>query len=164
MTYTKIPAAMRAAKQWLVWKAVSDDASAKPRKVPFYVSGIPRQGTLDSPEDQARFGTFDDAVSAMSTGQYTGLGFALTNGWQGIDLDKMSERIELSAYASILSAVTYCERSPNKDGVHAIGFGTPFQAIGSADDGIEAYSAGRFFTVTGDALSELTPSDISFYV
>ena len=53
-----IPAAMRAAKRWHVWKVIPNtDPTKKARKVPFYVSGIPRNGTLDAPADVAQLAT-----------------------------------------------------------------------------------------------------------
>ncbi len=75
--YSALPEDMKASRRWLVWR--SEPGGKKPRKVPYYASGKPRKGTLDSPEDIAQLGTFDDALAAMQTGRYTGLGFATVN-------------------------------------------------------------------------------------
>jgi hypothetical protein len=155
---------MQDARQWIVWKSISDGTSAKPRKVPFYVDGTPRRGVLDSPDDQSRFGTYAQAVAVLNSGAYAGLGFALCNGWQGVDLDCLSTRPALNDHMFALCAMTYCEISPNGDGMHAIGYGKSFPSIGSGGDGFEAYSAGRFFTVTGQVMSSVAVSDLSFYI
>lgn len=165
---TDLPDAMRAAKRWLVWRAIHDPDKPKPRKVPFYVNGAPRQGALDGPADFARLGTFDQACAALASGRYTGLGFALgPDGdggyWQGIDFDDLAKRPELQLLADD-GLPGYTETSPSGDGLHAIGYGRPFRALGSNASGIEAYSAGRFFTVTaeGSGLGGIT--DIADYV
>ncbi|MCK7581547.1 MAG: hypothetical protein MZV65_41920 [Chromatiales bacterium] len=38
---------MRHARRWLVWKSIAN-GEKKPRKVPFYANGSPRNGTLDT--------------------------------------------------------------------------------------------------------------------
>lgn len=160
-----LPLPMQQAKRWLVWKSIPNaDPSKKPRKVPFYVSGVPRNGAMDTPEDVAQFGTYADASRAVATGGYAGLGFALGDGWQGVDLDTMSQRPQLYTIAADLMQRTYCETSPNGDGIHAIGYGQPFAAMGSTSDGIEAYAGGRYFTVTGNSVGQPTVADLSSYV
>jgi hypothetical protein len=151
--YAGIPAAMRGAKRWLLWQSKPNpDTTKKPRKVPFYSNGKPRTGTLDTPEDQASLAPFDDALLALQTGRYTGLGFALgpdgTGGhWQGIDLDGIDGKPALQQVSYELPG--YTETSPSGTGRHAIGYGRQFDSMGSNTSGIEAYAAGRYFTVTG---------------
>ena len=152
--FADVPQAMRDARRWLVWKYVPHmDAAKKSRKVPFYIDGSPRRGDLDSAEDRARFGTLEQAVEALQGGKYAGLGFALGpdgsgGDWQGIDLDDLPRRPELAD----LALPGYTEDSPSGKGRHAIGYGRPFATLGSNDSGIEAYSRGRFFTVTGSGV------------
>lgn len=155
-----IPAALRDARRWLVWLEIPHtDPTKKPRKVPYYCDGKRRQGTLDTIEDQARFALFDDALRALQAGGYSGLGFALGpdgsgNHWQGIDLDDLPKRPELHPVSATLPG--YTEASPSGTGRHAIGYGRAFQTLGSNKSGIEAYTAGRYFTVTGcDPAGEL---------
>ncbi|MBK1720069.1 DUF3987 domain-containing protein [Thiocystis violacea] len=151
-----LPAAMRAAKRWLLWKSVANrDPSKKPRKIPHYADGQPRQGALDTPADWARLVTFSEAEKVLRGGNFTGLGFALgPDGlgqfWQGIDLDGIDARPELAALAETLPG--YVETSPSGKGAHAIGRGASFASLGSNTSGIEAYAAGRYFTVTGEAI------------
>lgn len=163
----KLPAMMQEARRWLLYKVIPN-GDKKPRKVPYYVTGKPRSGAMDTPEDVAQFATFDDAARAFQAGRYAGLGFALGRDdggfWQGVDLDHLSEHPELKGHVDALAAQTYCETSPNGDGLHAIGYGRHFAPIGSTADGTEAYSVGRFFTVTGDALSSCAPIDLQTFV
>lgn len=164
-----LPASMRAARRWLVWRSVPNpDPTKKPRKVPYYVSGKPRHGRLDDDADRAALATFDDASRALAGGQYAGLGFALgPDGtgahWQGVDLDDLAGRPELAVLADD-GLPGYTESSPSGNGLHAVGYGRPFPALGSNGSGIEAYSGGRFFTVTGDDAGLGEPVDLYDYV
>jgi len=136
---SQLPAAMREAKRWLIHQ----------NKVPFYPNGNRRSGQLDCAADWKKLGTLDDALAALATGRFDGLGFALGfdgNGhWQGIDLDKVDDN-GLQSLASSLPG--YVEFSPSAKGCHAIGYGCDFPGLRL--NGVEAYSSGRYFTVTGD--------------
>ncbi len=134
---SNVPQAMQDARRWLVHRG----------KRPFYVSGAPRSGTLDSPQDLAQMGTFEQAVAALQAGTFDGVGFALGDGWQGIDLDKVDDN---SLAHLVPDLPGYVERSPSGKGWHAIGFGTTFDSLASDGSGLEAYSGRRYFTVTGD--------------
>lgn len=152
-----VPLLMCNAARWLVWKAVpASDPGKKPRKVPYYPDGTPRHGALDSQEDLARLGSLADAMAALHGGGYAGLGFALGpdgtgNHWQGADFDG-------AQFAELVASLPgYRERSPSGQGFHALGYGRAFPAMGSNGSGLEAYAAGRFFTMTGQGLGgELT--------
>lgn len=165
--FDELPAQMREARRWLVWRSVANpDPAKKPRKIPFYVSGVARNGALDTATDQAQLATFDEACSVLS--RYSGLGFALgpdSTGqhWQGIDLDSLSQRPALQVLADD-GLPGYTETSPSGNGVHAIGYGRPFPALGSNASGIEAYSEGRYFTVTADNAGLGEPTDLADYV
>ncbi len=155
--YQDLPEPMLKARRWLVHKS----------KRPFYANGKPRSGILDSPTDIADFASFDDALKALQNGQFDGLGFALGpdgsgNYWQGIDIDDLPNRSELQHLADNLPG--YTEQSPSGRGMHAIGFGKAFETLGANETGIEAYSSGRYFTVTA-ACAGLHPiCDISGFV
>ena len=154
--FAALPIEMRAAKRWLLWREEPNpDPTKKPQKIPYYTVGKRRFGSLDTPEDLECLAVFEDAFSALQMGGYAGLGFALgPDGtgrcWQGIDFDHLDQHPELVKLINFLPG--YRERSPSGNGVHAIGFGRHFRALGSNASGIEAYASGRFFTVTGDAL------------
>ena len=141
--FSDIPAAMRSARRWLVWREEAGAPGKKPRKVPYYVNGARRAGTLDSPDDMAKFGDFDAAVALVNAGPYAGLGFALGpdgigNCWQGVDRDDLPNRPELAHIADDLPG--YTETSPSGKGLHAIGYGAPFPSLGSDASGIEAFA------------------------
>lgn len=139
---------MRAAKRWLL---------AAPDKVPYYISGQKRHGRLDTPADLEQLATYEDAQAALSTrGPAWLLGFALGKDdsggcLQGIDLDDI-EANELAELANGLPG--YVEASPSGEGVHAIGYGRQFKTLGANGSGIEAYAAGRFFTVTEQVIRD----------
>lgn len=167
--YEALPAQMREARRWLLWKLIPNpDTSKKPRKVPFYVSGRPRHGDLDTPGDLAALATFDDACAALARGGYAGLGFAMGpdgtgNYWQGVDLDELASHPELQILVDD-GLPGYTEASPSGTGVHAIGYGRAFPPMGSNTSGIEAYSGGRYFTVTADDAGIGEPVDLADYI
>ena len=103
----------------------------------------------------------------LYAGDYSGLGFALGadgtgNYWQGIDLDGLSKHPELGYIQEELPG--YTELSPSGDGWHSIGYGRKFDALGSNETGIEAYSHGRYFTVTGECAGIGNPCCIADYI
>ena len=166
--YDALPPAMRAARRWLLWRSMpSDDPSKKPRKVPFYASGLPRTGRLDSPEDIQKLVDLPAALVALEVGTYTGLGFALGpdgtgSYWQGVDLDNIDVREGLREVAGGLPG--YVETSPSGAGLHALGYGRDFDTLASNKSGAEAYAHGRFFTVTGGRVGEGEPACIADFV
>ena len=148
--FAPLPDSMREAARWLVWRSIpATTPGKKPRKVPYYICGLPRNGVLDTDADRERLATFDDAIAALAAGAYTGLGFALGddgtgNHWQGIDLDNIDQNEGLRHLLDDLPG--YTETSPSRAGVHAIGYGRPFQSLGSNGSGIEAYSSCLLYT------------------
>jgi hypothetical protein len=154
--FADVPAIMKRARRWLVRRD----------KVPFYVDGTWRRGTLDSADDIARLGSFRSAVRRLLKGGFDGLGFALgpdgKECWQGIDMDDLPGRPELHPLAEALPG--YTERSPSGRGMHAIGYGRAFATLHANGTGLEAYSSGRFFTVTGDGSGLHEPCDLADFV
>lgn len=175
--YPDIPARMKAARRWLLWRSEPNDdpqrrsgsgdsgAIRKPRKIPLYANGERRQGALDGPEDIARLAGYREAIAAL-TDAHSGLGFALgpdgDGAWQGIDLDDLADHPGLQFVADDLPG--YTERSPSGLGVHAIGYGRPFATLGSNSTGIEAYAKGRYFTMTGESTGTGDIEDIADFV
>lgn len=161
-----LPAAMRQARRWLLWKA---------GKVPCYVSGTQRNGTLDTPHDVAQLATLDDALGRLeSDSRFAGLGFALGFDaalgahWQGLDLD---DALDPAGQFTTERARTlyqtsdgYAEVSPSGRGLHVIGLGERFRAIKwhrPGEQKIELYSAQRYFTVSGRMMREGDPTDLA---
>jgi len=140
------------------------------KKQPFYAEGTPRRGKLDSPADRARLVTFEDIIAALLIHGADGVGIALgaVSGTDlllsGIDLDRCYADGQLDKRAAMILATvqSYGERSPSREGLHFLGFGD----IGttrtkSGPVGLEIYSAGRYFTVTGDAVNDLGLANLS---
>lgn len=161
-----LPAAMRQARRWLLWK---------PGKVPSYVSGTQRNGTLDTPHDVAQLATLDDALDRLeSDSRFAGLGFALGFDaalgahWQGLDLDDALEPAGQftteRARQLYQTSDGYAEVSPSGRGLHVIGLGARFRAIKwyrPGEQKIELYSAQRYFTVSGRMMREGAPVDLA---
>jgi hypothetical protein len=148
---------------WLLWKSKPATDGGKSRKVPFYSNGAPRSGTLDAPEDRARLVYFATATATL-TPAYAGLGVALGEipGDEiivsGTDLDNCRDattgELDARAVAILAAANSYAEVSPSGCGIKI--FGTGDVGTTKATDvagGLEIYSGGRFFTVTGDAIN-----------
>jgi hypothetical protein len=148
---------MATARRWLL---------ASPDKVPHYVSGQKRNGTLDTPEDLAQLAPYHLALEALEARPGWLLGFALGpdgsgRHWQGVDFDKVSAN-RLADLAN--GAPGYVEMSPSGAGAHAIGYGQPFTTLPSNGSGIEAYSAGRYFTVTERQIRDCEPVCLAGFV
>ena len=164
--FINLPDKLLSAKRWLLWKEIpASDPSKKPRKIPFYTNGTPRNGALESQDDINQLSSFEDAVKLLKNGSYTGLGFAFGQDgetdyyFQGIDIDKINDHPELMPIVESLPG--YIEKSPSHNGFHCLGYGIKFDALGSNNSGIEAYSSGRYFTVTGETVSGFELHDLS---
>lgn len=149
---------MKAVRRWLL---------ASPDKVPFYINGQKRHGTLDGADDLAQLGSYDEARAVLAArGEGWLLGFALgpdgSGGhWQGIDFDKVVAN-QLADLAN--TAPGYVEVSPSGEGAHAVGYGQPFVTLGPNGTGIEAYAAGRYFTVTERPIRDSGPVCLAGFV
>ena len=165
--YSHLPVEMQRACRWLLWRLIPATTPGKiPKKIPYYISGKPR-GATDTPADRAQLATLEEALAAKATGDYTGLGFALGpdgNGgyWQGIDYDHLSRHPE---WAPLIDATPgYLETSPSGDGLHAIGYGQPFTTLPANASGVEAYTDGRYFTVTTNVVRNNGITDQAIFV
>lgn len=153
---------------WLLWrwKKVAGD---KDTKVPLYANGIQRHGVLDSLEDRARLVKFEDAAAALKQNdRAAGLGVALGAipetdiVLSGIDSDNAySKNSAIDPLAEELlraaAGTSYCERSVSGGGFHILGLGH-IGTEGHKDPagkrpGLEIYSGGRFFVMTGERLN-----------
>lgn len=132
--YSQVPLSMRRENRWVNHRA---------DKVPCDANGNPIDAT-----NPANHQTFETALAnSIASGGDLGLGFALGDGWQGIDLDN----VEANGNQALANALPgYVEYSPSGRGCHAIGYGEPFPPLKLK--GVEAYSGGRYFTVTGNAI------------
>jgi putative DNA primase/helicase len=144
-----IPEELRQRRQWLVWKLEQRDG--KPTKIPYIAGGVGRASSTDS----LTWRTFDEAVQALRTSRYDGIGFVFSSGdpYAGVDLDKCRdpETGELKEWARevVQNLGGYAEASPSGTGVHVIVRG---KAPNKKRGRVEAYSSERFFTMTGQVL------------
>ena len=142
-----IPVNIRGEARWLAWDFVQRDG--KWVKVPIHF----RDGKWASASDPNIFGTLTDVIEA---GRGDGIGFALGDGWVGLDLDDCRDPLtgELTEQAQdIVNRVgSYAEVSPTLTGVKIFARADlPETLTGtvSKDKSVEFYKSGRFFTVTG---------------
>jgi putative DNA primase/helicase len=144
-----IPEELRQRRQWLVWKLEQRDG--KPTKIPYIAGGVGRASSTDS----LTWRTFDQAVQALRTSRYDGIGFVFSSGdpYAGVDLDtcRDPETGELEEWARevIQNLGGYAEASPSGTGVHIIVRG---KAPNKKRGRVEAYSSERYFTMTGQVL------------
>jgi putative DNA primase/helicase len=142
-----IPEELKARPQWVVWRAVGD----KPNKIPYSA----RTGRRASSTDLMTWSTFEEAVRALETGRYSGVGFAFCSAdpFVGVDLDSCRnlETGEIDGWAQKIidsfEDVVLLEASPSGRGVHVITRGVCKDGVNTKS--VEVYGQDRFFTVTG---------------
>jgi hypothetical protein len=160
---TRVPLALRQHKGWLVWKLLpSDKLGGKPRKVPYCIDGMPRQGVQGSAEDRMRLATFDDACRVLAGGGWAGLGFAMLPDWGlvGLDFDHCLDdagNVLPGMWEGIWPVIagTYAEISPSGSGLRAfvVGKSEDHKAPAAGGDfGFETFCAKGFLTITGRVL------------
>ena len=147
--FENIPEELRRRPQWLVWKL--EERDSKPTKIPYIAGGVGKASSTDS----ETWRSFDEAVVALKTGRYDGIGFVFSTGdpYAGIDLDdcRNPETGELEVWAAktVQDLDSYAEVSPSGTGVHIIVRG---KAPNKKRGKVEAYSSERYFTITGQVL------------
>lgn len=148
-SFEAIPEELRQRPQWVTWKLERRDG--KPTKVPYIAGGVGRASSTDL----MTWSTFEDAVQALKTGRYTGIGFVFCSAdpFVGVDLDdcRNPETGELKEWAQKIidsfKDVVLLEASPSGEGVHLITRGTCKDGVNTKS--VEVYGQDRFFTVTG---------------
>ncbi len=141
-----IPEEMRQRPQWLVWKLEQRDG--KITKIPYIAGGVGKADTTDL----MTWRTFEEAVQALGTGRYSGVGFVFCSGdhFTGVDLDECRDpetgEIEEWAKKIVDAFGGYAEVSQSGTGVHIIVHG---KAPNKKRGLVEAYSSERYFAMTG---------------
>jgi primase-polymerase (primpol)-like protein len=144
-----LPEELRQRRQWVVWKL--EERDGKPNKVPYIAGGSGNASSTDS----LTWRSFEEAVQALETGRYNGIGFVFSSGdpFAGIDLDdcRNPETGELEEWAVkiVEDFGGYAEVSQSGTGVHIIVKG---KAPNKKRGKVEAYSLERFFAMTGQVL------------
>jgi putative DNA primase/helicase len=137
-----LPEELRQRHQWVVHK---DD------KIPYIAGGVGKASSTDS----LTWRSFEEAVQALETGRYNGIGFVFSSGdpFAGVDLDdcRDPETGELEEWAEkiVEDFGGYAEVSQSGTGVHIIIKG---KAPNKKRGKVEAYSLERFFAMTGQVL------------
>ena len=134
--------------QWVVWRAEVEDS--KPKKVPYNPNydDIQARASVKIPKS---WGTLAEALTALQSGYYSGLGFMLTSPLVMIDLDHSYDRTtqtitDPQAAEIVQSLNSYTELSPSGTGLHILSYGQlPGKGIHTA---IEMYGQDRFTTIT----------------
>ena len=148
MNYYQIPNKLKAYPHWVVWKLIDKDG--KKTKVPYCV-----RGGFARVNDPNTWDIFDNAIRALQSGDYNGIGFVFTGTpFIGIDIDGcIDENDKISAKANDILEIlkSYTEVSQSGKGFHVI-------IEGKLPDGkrrngaVEMYgdSSPRYFALTGD--------------
>lgn len=171
MTFEKVPAELRALRQWVDYMLIDDPGKDKPRKVPINPwtlrgasSGKPDTwGTFEQAVSQiGKMGTVTDQDGKPVSAPIVGIGFefAENGGYVGVDFDHcIDQNGALSAWAidKMERLYSYTEVSPSGSGIHILCKGKlPGKAVKRPH--AEMYDCGRYFTVTGDTWGvEATP-------
>lgn len=130
-------------------------------KVPYN----PKTGKRASSTNPKTWGTFLDALSAMSLRGHDGIGytFAENDPYAGVDLDHCRDKDtgEIVAWARLIidTFASYAELSPSGAGVHIIVKGCAPKGARHKRGNYEAYGQKRYFTITGQHLED-TPTTI----
>jgi putative DNA primase/helicase len=147
-----VPHELRELRQWVVWKREPSPKDGKLTKVPYDPK---RQGRKASSTNTSTWASFAVACAAYEGGGYDGLGFVFTasDPYSGVDVDHCRDVLtgELlgDARRIVDSFASYAEVSPSGDGVHVLVRAEMAEGSPHKRGDYEAYSAGRFFTITG---------------
>jgi putative DNA primase/helicase len=155
-----IPDEMKRADRWMGFRLVEKvrkDGTTEYTKEPRQGAKPNRKASSTNP---ATWCDFETAWAAFQAGHVDGLGFALGDGWAGVDIDNAvtSEGVESEARDLVGDFGSYAEISPSRTGVHIILHGDVPE--GKRAGNIEVYGRGRYFTVTGQALDYWLPTTV----
>ncbi len=159
ISYTrKIPALeeLQARSQWVCWR--KEQRKGKLTKVP-YSAITGRKAESDNPQTWA---TYAQAMEALRTNSYLGIGYVFHRDYTGIDMDHFVSpdgSIDSWAQAYLDRLKSYAEYSPSNTGIHILVRGTIPGGIRRRvpnaphpQAAIEMYCERRYFTVTGNHL------------
>lgn len=153
-----IPEELRRRTQWVVWRLEERDGANT--KVPYIASGVGKASSTDS----LAWRTFEEALQALETGRYNGVGFVFSSGdpYAGVDLDGCREpdtgRVEPWARKIVAALDSYTEVSPSGTGLHVFVKAT-LSGRNNRKGPVEMYESSRYFTLTGEHLDG-TPKGI----
>lgn len=156
INYSCIPSELKEFKQWVVWRYENRDIGDTKLTKRLYSPVTFEKAAVDA---SSTWATYDQAVQAMLSGYWAGIGFVLTDSdpFALIDLDhalvnegheeynKDSIERQIAIYNEFQS---YTEVSPSGTGLHILVKAS--LPTGRRRSNIEIYSTLRFMTVTGN--------------
>ena len=149
VNFAAIPEVLKARSQWVVWTYRMQEGEIK--KPPL----SPKTGKLASVGNPDTWESFEDARKAYETGRFAGVGFVLTSGIVGIDVDHCIQegRMNEDALRIAVEGQTYTELSPSGAGLHLLMEGS-LPGRYRREGTVEMYETGRYLTVTGQSIVE----------
>lgn len=166
--FENIPAEMKAAPQWVMWKLenrTNSKGEIKQTKVPYQING--KEAESDNPKTWT---SFESACKTYTRypDKFSGIGFVFTveNEIVGIDFDHVRENgiWDETAIKEIESFESYSEISQSGTGAHVyikakmsedqLDGRTTGRKTGKGQPPREVYIKGRFFVVTGDRIGD----------
>ncbi|MEI6132417.1 MAG: bifunctional DNA primase/polymerase [Bacillota bacterium] len=154
MSYT-FPKELAELKQWVCWRLEPAKDEGKPKKIPYDAA----TGYKASSTNPKTWHTLREVEAAMKKYMYTGIGFVFTkeSGFVGVDIDHCRDTstggLNEIAEAIVSKCQTYVEISPSGEGLHLFFKGVmPEGGNKNTPNGVEMYSTGRYFTMTGKRL------------
>lgn len=160
--YEKIPEELKALPCWICWQGIPDDESGKLRKIPVNA----RDGTAAKSNDPSTWTDFNTAAAASVN--FSGIGFVFDgkSGYFGVDLDGIGDSLEQFmkgvtgniAGEFIHTLQSYTEISQSGHGIHIICRGS-LPAGGRRKNSVEMYESGRYFIMTGNAITDYGITD-----
>jgi putative DNA primase/helicase len=154
---------LQAHPQWVCWRR--EERQGRFTKVPYNA----RTGKRAASDTPATWSSYDQAVRALRTGTYHGLGYVFHRDYTGIDLDHCVNpdgRIDPWAHVYLDRLGSYAEYSPSKTGIHILVRGTIPSGLRRRvphaphpEAAIEMYCERRYFTITDNHVAG-TPTTI----
>ena len=131
-----VPEELKGLKQWVCWVG----ADKLPKN--------PATGGNAMSNNPDTWGSFEQAVKAVDTFGFDGIGFMFANGYFGVDLDHVLDNTDfVDEFVETLQS--YTEISKSGDGIHIICRGALPEGKRRSGS-VEMYSKGRYFICTGN--------------
>jgi putative DNA primase/helicase len=152
-----IPRELYHYKQWVCWTRVGRERIKLPIS--------PATGRSASSTDPATWGSYQQAKATALRLGLDGIGFVFTaaDPYTGVDLDHCRTdggALQPRAAEVVKRLNSYTEWSPSGVGLHILVKASLQERSGRRSQGIEIYSSGRYFTITGNQLDG-TPNTIA---
>ena len=162
-----IPTELKKIPRWVLWShiEVGEGDNRRWAKVPLQASGKSASST-----NSETWTDFLTAEEAYSTGKFSGIGFVFSkeDSLVGVDLDDcydIEKGFTNQAMQELANSINgYMEISPSGTGVKIFTRSNEFASHADHAIGFEAYSTGRYFTLTGNRISgtiPTTPQDLT---